>query len=257
MRRRTLWTAACLAMLAGFGLTAPAAGEQTGATTPGPTVVELFTSQSCYSCPPAEAFLASLADRPDVLALEFHVDYWNSLVYGSHGRWKDPFSSPEATARQRGYNVAVRGRGDVYTPQTVVDGRTEAVGSAAGEILRLIDRSAAEVRPRVAVAVSRDATGGLTVGLAGDAAQPASVWLVTYIDRAVTRVSAGENHDKTLTSRNIVVGWRKVGDWRGTATTLSLGDAGNEKGQGCAVLVQPEGERPVLGAAICPPAPAS
>lgn len=221
----------------------------------GPTVVELFTSQSCYSCPPAEAFLATLADRPDVLALEFHVDYWNSLVYGRHGRWTDPYSSPAATERQRGYNVAVRGRGDVYTPQTVVDGRHEAVGSAGGAILSLIEKSAAERRARITVDVARAEAGGLTVLLVGDAPVAAGIWLAVYIDKATTRVDSGENHDKSLTSRHIVVDWRKVGEWRGAPATLTLGDVSLEPGQGCAVLVQPDGQGPILGAAVCPAAP--
>jgi len=72
------------------------------------TVVELFTSQSCYSCPPAEAYLGELSEEKDILALEYHVDYWDSLNYGRHGRWKDAFSTPEMTARQRDYNAEIR-----------------------------------------------------------------------------------------------------------------------------------------------------
>ena len=89
-----------------------------------PTVVELFTSQGCYSCPPAEAFLGELAKRSDVVALEFHVDYWDDLVYGSAGQWKDPFSDPAYTRRQQVYARGIPG-GRVYTPQIVVDGRLE------------------------------------------------------------------------------------------------------------------------------------
>lgn len=220
-----------------------------------PTVVELFTSQSCYSCPPAEAFLATLADRPGVLALEFHVDYWNSLVYGRHGRWEDPFSSPAATQRQRDYNVAIRGRSDVYTPQVVVDGRHEAVGSAGGAILSLIEKSATEKRARVGVRIARAPSGGFMVALAGEAPVATGVWLAVFVDRATTRVTAGENHDKALSSRHIVVAWRKVGEWRGGEATLALDAVKLEPGQGCAVLVQPDGQGPILGAAACPALP--
>jgi len=230
-----------------------AQGAQGGAA--GPTVVELFTSQSCYSCPPAEAFLATLADRPDVLTLEFHVDYWNSLVYGRHGRWEDPFSSPAATQRQRDYNIAIRGRGDVYTPQIVVDGRLEAVGSAGGTILSLIEKSVAEKRARVGVRIVSAPSGGFTVALAGDAPAAAGIWLAIFVDRATTRVTAGENHDKALSSRHIVVAWRKVGEWRGGKATLALDAVKLEPGQGCAVLVQPDGQGPILGAAACPVPP--
>src|SRR2546430_9680821 len=92
-----------------------------------PIVVELFTSEGCSSCPPADALLAELAGRPDVLALSFHVDYWDRLG------WKDPFSSPDATRRQHGYAEPF-GISTGYTPQMVVDGRWQAVGSDRSEV---------------------------------------------------------------------------------------------------------------------------
>src|SRR5690242_10110461 len=101
-----------------------AAGER-------PIVVELFTSEGCSSCPPADALLAELADRPDVLALSFHVDYWDRLG------WKDPFSSPAATRRQQGY-ADLLGLATVYTPQIVVDGKWQAVGSDGAAVGRAL-----------------------------------------------------------------------------------------------------------------------
>ena len=92
-------------------------------------VAELFTSQSCSSCPPAESLFAELAERSDLIVLEWHVDYWDSLVHGRAGSWKDPYSNPDWTLRQRRYNRALRGQSGAYTPQAVIDGRFETIGS--------------------------------------------------------------------------------------------------------------------------------
>src|ERR1700757_3143703 len=105
-----------VSLFLGLGIVSAAGGER-------PTVVELFTSEGCSSCPPADALLAELAGRPDLLALSFHVDYWDRLG------WKDPFSSPDATRRQRGY-AALLGLATRYTPQMVIEGRWPAGGSA-------------------------------------------------------------------------------------------------------------------------------
>ena len=106
-----------------------------------PTVIELFTSQSCYSCPPAEAFLGELVEeRSDILALEFHVDYWDELVHRG-SKWKDVFSSPDSTQRQRVYNVSIRGRASVYTPQMIIGGAAEAVGSNRGNVLAALSQA--------------------------------------------------------------------------------------------------------------------
>ncbi len=221
-----------------------------------PVVVELFTSQGCYSCPPAEAYLGELADRADVVALEFHVDYWDSLNYMWHGQWKDPFSAPEHTQRQRLYNVAIRGQSGVYTPQMIIDGRLEGVGSHRGQIGDLMNQ-AAKARGKLTVAVT--AQGGRFQALVSEgAAGVADIILVRFQDRAETVVQKGENHGKVLISRHIVRETRKLGTWRGAQTVLDLpADAARGDGMGCAVLVQAPNHGPILGAAICPKGPLS
>jgi len=253
-----LMTAALSAVQTGAFAVAAAADEP-------PTVVELFTSQGCYSCPPAEAFLRDLAQEKSVLALEFHVDYWDDLVYGAAGKWKDVFSKREFTERQSGYNRRIRGRGNVYTPQMVIDGRIEAVGSQRLKVLSAIrGAEAARRRPgegHVAVAVSladsrAEPGSGATVSLGGGTgaafAAPVDVWMVRLLRERETVVRAGENKGKTLVSRNIVTEIRHIGVWRGHDASFrvpgfSLGDR-----EGCAVLVQDARQGPVLGAGACP-----
>ncbi|MAN81340.1 MAG: DUF1223 domain-containing protein [Rhodospirillaceae bacterium] len=215
-----------------------------------PVVVELFTSQGCSSCPPAEAFLGELADRADVVALEFHVDYWDSLNYMWHGEWKDPFSAPEHTQRQRHYNVAIRGQSGVYTPQMVVDGRFEAVGSRRDQVTDVIDR-AATAAGKLTVAIT--ATDGRLMASVSEAAEGAAdIFLVRFLDRAETIVKKGENHGKVLVSRHIVREVRSLGAWRGAQTAVPLPPDATSAGMGCAVLVQAANHGPILGAALCP-----
>ena len=224
-------------------------GPQT-ARADSPTVVELFTSQGCYSCPPAERFLGELAGRDGILALEFHVDYWDNLVYGSAGRWKDPFSSPAYTARQQNYNVKIRKRGGVYTPQMVVDGRFEVVGSREGAVESTIEDAQSRAGKRVRVAAIASG-GGLNVSLKDGPERSGAVWLVSFLRQSATRVLRGENHGKVLVSHNIVTDIRRIGDWKGKDTTIDVASVRNDKEAGCAVLVQAGNAGPILGAAPC------
>ena len=229
---------------------APAASQNAASQNVQPTVVELFTSQGCYSCPPAEEFLGELAVEKTLLALEFHVDYWDDLVYGSAGKWKDAFSKRAYTDRQTGYNMRIRKRPNVYTPQMVIDGHLEAVGSRRLAVLSRI-RAAEKARgPRLAVDVSVDAESGATVRLAGTGAKPAGVWLVRFLRERRTEVLSGENKGKSLLSRNIVTELRRIGDWRGRDATITVSDFVLKEGEGCAVLVQDD-HGPIVGAAPC------
>ncbi len=214
----------------------------------GATVVELFTSQACYSCPPAEAYLGELARRGGIVALEFHVDYWNSLVYGAAGKWADPFSSPAFTERQRTYAQNIEG-GRSYTPQMVIDGRREAVGSRRGAVEAAI--AAARTTPHAKMRVQAVAGRGLTVAIEGGGT-PGFVWLVRFIRERTTEVLRGENNGKTLTSHNIVTELTPIGRWDGTRATFDVPALGLAAEEGCAILVQARGQGPILGAALCP-----
>ena len=217
----------------------------------GPTVIELFTSQSCYSCPPAEALLGELVDRKNLVALEFHVDYWDDLVYGSAGKWKDLFSDPAYTLRQRRYAARIRNSG-VYTPQVVVDGVVQTVGSRKGRVLRLIEHSARAVKP-VLVSVTPAPAGGFTVSLESKSGRPsAAVLLARYDLKHVTAVEAGENKGKTLTNHHVVREFRELGHWTGERLEIPLADLRLGPNEGCAVIVQAHDQGAILGAAACP-----
>jgi hypothetical protein len=171
-----------------------------------PVVVELFTSQGCSSCPPANAYLNDLSkQRADVLALAFHVTYWDYLG------WKDPFSLQTATERQARYGQRF-GDGS-YTPEIVVDGSTGLVGSYRDDVNKAIasaraaNRTAADVR-----VVAKDGKVSIDVG-AGQGV--AKVFLVGFDREHVTPIGRGENRGRTMAESNIVRSFRPVADWRG------------------------------------------
>lgn len=211
-------------------------------------VLELFTSQGCYSCPAAEAFLGELIDeRTDIIALEWHVDYWDQLVYRGSS-WKDPFSDPSFTARQQTYAAQLQGRGFGYTPQMVIDGKREAVGSNRDNVFAAMKAAASD--SKLAVTANTNGDGTLAIAIDGDQEGSAAVWVVTYLKSHVTQVVGGENKGKTLANHNIVRGVERVGAWSGEAVRvtapITLG-----ANQGCVVLVQADDQGPVLGAAHC------
>lgn len=224
----------------------------------GLTVIELFTSQACSSCPPAEAFLAHLAaQHDDLLALEFHVTYWDDYVDGSRGRWQDVFADPAHTRRQREYNRRLRGREAIYTPQMIVGGSIEANGLAEDQVLSAFDVQ--RRRPAPPVAIEIDWTdGGLTVALSGrgqNDGSDAQVWLVTYDAAARTLVKGGENMGRVLDNHNIVRDLAHLANWSGGALTVPVGDVLLAPNQRCAVLVQHPDLGPIIAAAHCPAAP--
>jgi hypothetical protein len=207
-----------------------------------PLVVELFTSQACSSCPPADVLLSRLKEtRPDLLVLDFHVDYWNNLG------WRDPFSSPVATARQYWYDRALH-LGEVYTPQMVIAGGHEAIGSDTASVKAAIDAelAAASRRPAVAVSLVRH-DGHLTLSVGGGRGA-ALLWLVGYDDHHRTSVGGGENGGRTLDEVNMVRAIMPAGRWDGQAVTR---DAAVPPGEQFALLVQQD-DGLILAAAIAP-----
>ncbi|WP_424813516.1 DUF1223 domain-containing protein [Roseococcus sp. YIM B11640] len=214
MRRRTFLAAPTL-------LVAPAL-----AATP-LVVAELFTSQSCSSCPPADALLGEIAARPDVLALAFHVTYWD------RAGWRDPFSLPEATDRQRRYAATLSGaygRGQLYTPQLVVQGRRDVVGSDREAVLAAL--SAVEV-PRVALSAALHQ--GRVVAQAGAGEGLGTLWLIGYDARHETQVQRGENAGRRLVDVNVVRSIERIGAWSGAALRA---EEPKPAGEHVAVLLQ-------------------
>jgi hypothetical protein len=206
------------------------------AQTARPVVVELFTSQGCSSCPPADAIAADLAaNRPDLLALTFHVTYWNNLG------WQDPFSFAGATDRQRRY-VALAVSPQVYTPAMVVDGRIDVIGSDRPAVAASLVRARAEAQTAAAVAVVR--AGNAMMISIGEGTGNGNVMLIGYDRRHQTHIGRGENGGRTLVEANIVRSITAVGTWSGQALHLNVAmPAGDE----FAVLVQAENGR-ILGA---------
>lgn len=199
-----------------------------------PVVVELFTSQGCSSCPPADALLATLADRPEVLALAFHVDYWNRLG------WTDPFSGAWATARQTDY-AARMGSDQIYTPQAVVDGGRDVVGSDRAALESAI--AAARTDPSVPLALTASESA-LRVAVDASAPADAVLWLVGFDDRHDTPVRRGENAGKTLVNRNVVRSLTRLDGWTPGGTVA----AARPDGDRAAVLLQ-AADGHILGAA--------
>ena len=187
-----------------------------GGVTPvpaGPVLVELFTSQGCSSCPPADAFLTELAARDDVVALGMHVDYWDYLG------WRDELAIPEFTRRQAAYNERLKSRYKLVTPQMVINGRVQIAGvhrARVGEAVRKFGREveafrfeAGRVGNRLSVLVA-PRTGG------GTAAASRFDIFFARIDPAVRiHIERGENAGRTVTYSNVVASWERLGSWNG------------------------------------------
>jgi hypothetical protein len=205
-----------------------------------PVVVELFTSQGCSSCPPADALLGELAGRQNVIALGFHVDYWDSIG------WRDPYSMPEATERQRLYVGALR-LSSAFTPQAVIGGGRSLVGSDRQVIAAATAQGAAPGVPVEAAVMQNELVVSLPDGAVG---RDHDVTLVAYLPQATTRVGRGENSGRTLVDFNIVRHFRRLGTWAGKAGMWRVRlDSLPRDATHVAVLVQEANQGAITGAA--------
>ena len=248
--------------LSGVGLAAEPESRADEASAPGPApgpvVVEMFTSQGCGSCLPAEDVLADLAARPEVIALALHVDYWDYIG------WPDPYGKRAHTARQKAYVQRFSGR-YLITPQAVIDGREALAGTRPDGLETALGRALAApntAHPRfvggdpVQVAIPAAPNTGKATPKATGKATPkaplnATVWVLYYDRHRVDRVTRGENAGKTLTHHNVVRDRQRLGTWDGTSARFTLdAEAAHARGRtGCAVIVQAHDNGPILGAA--------
>jgi hypothetical protein len=249
--RKPLWLAAALALSA---FASAAFADETATQNDGEPlgVVELFTSQGCSSCPPADALFADLVARQDVVALAYHVDYWDYLG------WKDTLSSKKNTERQYAYMKAF-GTRSVYTPQAVINGRTHVNGANRDAVDDGLARlSKAGQGMRVSVKVTRAGDGVIIDAGDGsaDPDTPASAHIVlVYFDPPQTiNIGKGENSGRKETYWNAVSEIQTAGMWHGKAQRYELPMSEIAKKGGCAVLLQAAGKDglpgPILGAAI-------
>jgi hypothetical protein len=233
--RKTAWASlaagAALAVVVGGWTSAGAGG-----TAQRPVVLELFQSQGCSSCPPANANLNALADRPGVLALSFGVTYWDQLG------WKDTFATPAYTDRQKAY---ARGLGaQLGTPQMVIEGREDLIGVNA----RDVDFALRRARPATAATLVLS-PGRVEIGAGQTPKGAADVWLVRYDPRVrQVAIQRGENNGKTLPHRDVVVELTRLGGWGGAPVAFATKPPADPALR-TAVLVQVRNGGPILAAA--------
>lgn len=242
-----------VAVLMGLGLLTITVDQGAFAGSGKPVVVELYTSQGCNSCPPADRLLGKLAARDDVIALTFNVDYWDYLG------WKDTLAQAAYTERQRQYATSFRSR-SVYTPQMVIGGRQHAVGSDATAVDAAIEaeqrrrdddeNSGGDAAPDLHVE-HRDGRVLITLAASQEKRTNATVWLVRYERRHDVPIERGENAGNKLSYYNVARDMRALGQWHGQAMLLDLSRAQLAEGgrDGCAIIVQKGPVGPILAAA--------
>lgn len=204
-----------------------------------PVVVELFTSQGCSSCPPADDILAELGDRDDVIPLALHVDYWDYIG------WKDEFAQHAFTQRQKAY-ARTGGWKMIYTPQMVVNGVDDVVGSRPMKLNKLI-RKHADAPSHVDLDLTRDGAHVVIRAEADGALRPCDIHVVRYLPEQQVQIVRGENAGRTLTYTNIARGWDVVARWDGRGVYEGKVEVG--EGAPVVVLVQDPADGHIVAAA--------
>lgn len=218
-----------------MGLSTPLVAEQR------PVVVELYTSQGCSSCPPADAILGELSGRDDVIAIALHVDYWDYIG------WKDEFGNPAHAQRQRAY-AAAADRQSIYTPEMVVNGVTDIVGAKPMKVSEAIMKySMAPQRMTLDAARSGD-TVQINGSVPTDGATPMQVHVLRVYDKKQSKITRGENRGKTIQYTHIAHDWQMVGNWDGKSP-LAMSVSGITGDDPVVVLVQEAGAGPIVSAA--------
>ena len=210
-----------------------------------PVVIELFTSQGCSSCPPADRLLGELAERDDLIALAYHIDYWDYIG------WKDPLGLKAATLRQRAYAKSMHSR-QIFTPQLIVDGTVSVVGSDEGAVTAAIKEAqrAARNQPQAIAIGLRPDGGDLILNLpASPGVGAASIWLVAFDDRHVTDIPRGENSGRTLVDIHAVRAITNLGPWRGASASQRIPSSSwPPSSDNIAILVQADGHGAIVAA---------
>ena len=228
----------------GFALQAAAFGAEKIPT----AVVEMFTSQGCSSCPPADEILSGYAASEDVLALSWHVDYWNYLG------WKDTFSDAAFTDRQQRYAVSFKRRG-VYTPQAVVNGRNHVVGSRRADIEQLKTSYAASGKGLTVPIKTERSSDKIRIFAKADAGE-ALLWIVYYNREEKVKIQRGENRGRTIAYHNVVRDYSMLGMMKDGSVdvTLPLAEMKKKGHDACAILLQRTTKSgtpgPIIGAAV-------
>jgi hypothetical protein len=213
-----------------------------------PVVVELFTSEGCSSCPPADAFMNELVKQPSLIGLSFHVDYWDYLG------WRDTLALPESTRRQRDYALR-RKDGRVYTPQIIVNGLKHVVGSRQSEVLAIIaeeqKRSPSDFVGIALTGRAEELAIELDAASPGLAERQGTLWVMTVAPKLVVTVARGENAGRTISYSNVVRQLIPAGMWHGEARSLTLprSEVLPDPSLCCAAILQADNAGPILGAA--------